>query len=188
MRVVVITPPEPVVSRAEAKLHLKVEHDDDDTLIDGMIAAATGHVDGPEGWLGRALGVQTLEAYLPAFGVVAIGLPYPPAIEIVEIAYVDERGEQTIVEPTVYDLRGNMLRARWQALWPRSAWQGADGETVRIRYRAGYQAIPPAVRTAILLMVGDLYRNRDTVAALGAVAIPMSMTVKSLLGPLRVWG
>ena len=56
MRVFVVTPPEPVVSIDEAKDHLRVDGDGEDALIEGLVAAATGHIDGPNGWLGRAIG------------------------------------------------------------------------------------------------------------------------------------
>jgi len=187
MRTVVVTPPSPIISLDEAKAHLKVEHDEDDAVITGMVEGAVGHLDGPHGWLGRALGPQTLECYLPAFGATSIALPFPPALEIAEIAYVGDDGAEVVLPADAGELRGSLLRPRWPTVWPQPAWRGGDGETVRIRYRAGYETLPSALRSAILLMVGDLYRNRDTVAAVGAVAVPMSTTVENLLSPFRVW-
>ena len=64
MRLAVVTPPEPVVTLADAKQHLKVSHSAEDALIEGMVAAATQMIDGPESWLGRVLGVQTLDAFV----------------------------------------------------------------------------------------------------------------------------
>ena len=46
MRRVLIAPSSaPVVTLEEAKRHLRVDHDDDDALIAGMIAAAASHLD-----------------------------------------------------------------------------------------------------------------------------------------------
>lgn len=63
MRVIVVEPPKPVVTWEEADQHLKLDGDTSQkSFVEGLIAAATAHIDGPDGWLGRALGVQTLEA------------------------------------------------------------------------------------------------------------------------------
>jgi hypothetical protein len=58
MTLVVVTPPAPIVSLAEVKRQARVESafTDDDDLFTGLIAAATAALDGPGGWLGRALG------------------------------------------------------------------------------------------------------------------------------------
>lgn len=200
MRVVVVTPPDPVVTIEEAKRHLKQDSDDDALLIEAYVAAATAHIDGPDGWLGRSIGVQTLDAFLPAFGVVSIALPYPPAIDIIEVSYVGTDGEAHEVDASTYEIAGSLLRAAWANAWPEPAWRGASGETVRIRYRAGYpprvvegqepvSTVPAPIKAAILLMTGDLYRNRDTTSAsaTAAVSVPMSTTVQNLLSPFRVF-
>lgn len=189
MRVFVVTPPEPVISLSEAKEHLRVRHGDEDTLIEAYVAAATGHIDGPDGWLGRAIGVQTLEMRLPAFGTCGwIALPYRPAIEMVSVKYVDDAGESTTLNSDQYELSGGMLRPAWPSSFPAAAWRGAAGETVQIQWKAGHADLPPAIRAAILLMVGDLYANRET-AVVGTVtqSIAMSTTVENLLAPFRVF-
>ena len=48
--------------------------------------------------------------------------------------------------------------------------------------------IPAPIRAAILLMVGDLWHVRATVATGAAMAmVPMSATVEHLLQPFRVY-
>lgn len=47
--------------------------------------------------------------------------------------------------------------------------------------------MPAPIRAAILLMVGDLYRNRDTTAVGTISKIDMSTTVENLLAPFRVF-
>lgn len=199
MRVVVVTPPAPVVTWEEADQHLRLEGDvEQKPMVERLIAAATAHIDGPQGWLGRALGLQTLETFLPAFGVTSICLPYPPAVDIVSIDYVDSGGETVAMEEADYELRGPMLRPAWPKSWPSAQWRGSDGETVRIRYRAGYAVdpdadpimsnVPEPIKAAILLMIGDLWHARATVATGAAMAmVPMSATVEHLLQPFRVY-
>jgi uncharacterized phiE125 gp8 family phage protein len=70
---VLVTPPVAApVSLAEAKAHLRVDFDDEDALISGLIDAATQHLDGWSGVLGRALMPQTWEMSLDRFPAGAI--------------------------------------------------------------------------------------------------------------------
>lgn len=173
----------PVLSLLEVKDHLAVDSDDSDALIASYTASAIAHIDGPEGWLGRSIGVQTLEARCDVFRDV-MQLSYGPVIDIVSVEYVSPAGQPLVVSPADYELRGWILGSSFGRRWPTV---GKHPEAVRIRYRAGYEEVPPAIRAAILLMVGDLYRNRDTVTTGSAASIPMSTTVANLLGPFRVW-
>lgn len=188
MRVFVVIPPEPVVSLAEAKLHLRVDGSDEDALIEGYVAAATAHIDGPDGWLGRAVGVQTLEARCDSLTCGnTIRLPFPPVIEPVSISYLDADDVEDMADLADIELLGADLMPTGGA-WP---WAGGSSrrEGVRIRYRAGYDVVPPAIRAAVLLMTGDLYRNRESVTEgnLSPSQVPMSTTIENLLAPYRVY-
>lgn len=187
MRVFVATPPaEPLISLAEAKEHLRVRHAVEDALIEGMVAAAVQSLDGPDGNFGRALGMQVLEA---RFGCTdfecGVALPYPPIVELLSVSYLDSAGQLRSADLADFVMVGNELTPEGSSF----VWEGASlkREAVRVQYRAGYAkgALPAPVRSAILLMLGDLYRNRDTVAAVQASSIPMSTTVERLLEPLR---
>jgi uncharacterized phiE125 gp8 family phage protein len=184
MRAIVITPPAPVVTLDEAKAHLRVTHDLEDDLIHAYVAAATAHIDGPDGWLGRAIGVQTLEARTDVFRD-AMRLPYGPVIEVQSVKYLDAEGTEITILATEYEVRGWLLGSAFGKRWPSV---GIHSEAVRIRYRAGYGTLPPSIRAAILLMVGDLHANRET-AVTGTIAasVPMSTTVENLLAPFRIW-
>ncbi|AHE57425.1 hypothetical protein NX02_29305 [Sphingomonas sanxanigenens DSM 19645 = NX02] len=176
----------------EAAQHLRLEADDEEQkpLVEAMIAAASAHIDGPDGWLGRAIGVQTLEARGDVFRD-CMSLRYPPIIDIVSVKYLDAAAAEVTILPTEYEVRGSLIGCAFGRRWPSVL---AQPESVRIRYRAGFvtnptadplvPALPAPIRAAILLMVGDLYRNRETVSA-QAVAIPMSTTVENLLAPFR---
>lgn len=184
MRIVVVTPPAPVVTLAEAKAHLRVRHSDEDALIEAYIAAATAHIEGPDGWLGRSLGDQVLEAYADVFRD-CMRLPFGPVTEVISVKYLAGTGDEVVVLPGEYELRGWLLGSAFGKRWPSVL---SHPEAVRIQYRAGYADLPPPIRAAILLMVGDLYANRETAAAgSGSSAIPMSMTVEALLSPFRVF-
>lgn len=191
MRVFVVTPPEPVVSLEEAKEHLRVDGPDEDDLILAYIAAATGHIDGPDGWLGRSIGVQTLEMRFsllsrPACNGTAIRLPFGPVSELVAISYLDGQGDVQEADLADFVLYGDEV----EPVGSTYPWEGGSmqREAGRIQYRAGYETLPSAIRAAILLITGDLYANRETaVVGTGAAAVPMSATPKLLLGPFRVF-
>ncbi|WP_242149602.1 head-tail connector protein [Sphingomonas sp. BAUL-RG-20F-R05-02] len=189
MRVVVITPPEPVITREQAKAHLNVDHDDDDTLIDIYVAAATGQIDGPDGWLGRSLGRQTLEARFDTIATDWCDLPLPcaPVAELVSISWTGADHQPRVADLTTIDLIGNSICVSGLAPWNDVR---VGREVLKVRYVAGYETLPAAIVAAILLMVGDLYRFRETASDQGVtpIAIPMSTTVTNLLTPFRLYG
>lgn len=196
MRARVITPPTPVVTWEEADAHLKLEGDTSQKPhVERLIAAATGHIDGPAGWLGRALGPQTLEARADCFWSPGDRLPYPPHIDILSLKYLDSDGVLQTLDSGLYALDDREIVPAYGTAWPRVR---ASRGAVQVRYRAGYAAdpaaetlvaaVPEPVKAAILLIVGDLYRFRETaVAGTIATAIPMSAAVENLLAPYRVF-
>ena len=184
-RLTVTVPPEPVVTLEEAKLHLRVDAGDDDTLISALIDAATQHIDGPMGWLGRALGVQTIEARAAFFDASKWTLPCPPVIGVTSIEYVDSSGVVRLLDETSYEVRGHAIVRAFGKSWPSVR---RDDESVRVTYTAGYETMPAPIRAAILLMVGDLYAFRETAIDDGRPGvIPMATPVANLLAPYRLW-
>jgi len=93
---VIITEPEvEPLSLVEAKAHLVVEHDEDDSLIASYVKAARRACEMMQ-W--RSYITQTREERLDRFGHgVCIGLPYGPVQSITSIKYTDTAGvEQTL--------------------------------------------------------------------------------------------
>lgn len=182
MTVVVTTQPAQFVSLSEALAHLRVEPGDDDGYVTALLQAAQAHLEGPGGWLGRAIGPQTLEwrGYPCDRNIL---LPYPPFQSLVSVKYgadgTDEIDLSTlIVEPQ---------RFRAAEISPKSG-EWPAGSPLRVTYTAGYQPGDPAatpIRQAILLMVGHWYRNREAVTDAPMAAMPLA--VDALLAPLRVW-
>lgn len=173
MGVVVVTPPEPLVTRDLAKKHLRVDGAAEDTLIDLYIAAASGHIDGPGAYLGRAIGEQTLEitvAEFPACGGIWLG---GSVLAIVSIQVTDADGVERDLAENEYRLVGGAVLPPINGAFP-----AAPGG-VRVRWTAGYAETPSAIAAAVLLMVGDLYKNREFVPT-------VSNTVENLLRPYRV--
>jgi uncharacterized phiE125 gp8 family phage protein len=195
MYVVVITPPDfAVVSLDEAKAQLRVDHDDDNDLIETLIEVATQHIDGSAGWLGRALISQTLELQLDRFPNCGVLLPYPPvAGPVTSVKYDDADGVEQTANSSSYRLVGPSGRPRFEleygATWPSTRCQTA---AVRIRYVAGYgesgDDVPAPIRHAILLMVSELYQNREITGDTGRdLARELPFAVTALLSPYRVF-
>jgi uncharacterized phiE125 gp8 family phage protein len=71
-----VTPPtELPVSLSMAKRHCRVDHNDDDSVIDIYIGSATKTLDGKDGTLGRCLMPQTWDLYWDAFPCGALEIP-----------------------------------------------------------------------------------------------------------------
>lgn len=184
----VTAPASTPVSLEETKAHLRIDHDDDDTLIEALIAAATEHLDGYSGILGRALISQEWRQDFDWF-CWRLRLPFPD-VSSPEVEYDPPTGAATAFADVV--LRQDHI-GPYLDLNPNAAWPSTTGypASIRVTFTAGYGAtadtVPAPIRAAILLIVGDLYANRET-AFTGtgtSIAIPMSMTVDRLLAPYR---
>lgn len=165
MRLRLITPPtvEPI-TLSTAKDHLRVTHDLEDDLINGLIMSAR---DLCERETGRALMPQTWELALSGFDDV-MDLSIAPIISITSVKYTDSAGaEQTFpVTEYVLDNAGQYIAA--VALASGKSWPTVHAgiNTVRIRFQAGYAdaaSVPPALKQWMLLQISHWYRNRESV-------------------------
>ena len=188
MRVTVVTPPAPIVTFAEAAQHLRLGRAlAEQTYVEALIAAATAHLEGPRGTLGRSLGPQTLEARFDCWtGSRAVRLRCGPVITLVGVEYLDRNDEPVQADVDDFDLMGDDLAPGGNVF----AWEGCSlrPEAIRVQYLAGYEdGVPAPIKAAVLLMIGDLYRNRDTTAVVQMSEVPMSTTVDALLQPFRTF-
>lgn len=191
MTVVVVSPPaQPLISLAEAKAQLRLDGADDDQLVEGYIAAATAWIDGPDGWLGRALISQTLELRAGGFPVCGDGeidLPYPPVASVTSVTYSDSDGADQVLAADKYRLAGRFLSPAFGTSWPSTR---AQRDALRIQYVAGYgvepDKVPAPIRQAILLLIGHWYGTRETVN-IGNITSELPFTTSALLAPYRVW-
>lgn len=185
----VVTPPsEEPATTAEAKAHLRVDSNSEDTLIGSLVTAARQYV---EGATGRALVTQTLRTKLDDFpdSDDAIRLPRAPVQSVSSVTYLDEDGaSQTFASSdyvTLLDLEPAEIALKADASWPATAMQRG---AVTVTYVAGYgaaSAVPQAVKHAILLLVGHWYANREAVApGQGVSEVPMGL--HSLISLLAV--
>lgn len=188
--------PAAIMDLATAKAHLRVEHQDEDTLIAGILAAATERLDGWSGILGRCLMPQTWTSFVPYFDDFRLRLPLVPVQSVTSVKYYDVNGVQQTFGASNYRLladgRSAYIQLAFPAVWPTSLALLRD-DAVSITFLAGYAdaaSVPAALKQAILLMVGDFYENRLTVEVgvrVTAIEIPMSVTVEALIAPYRAY-
>jgi uncharacterized phiE125 gp8 family phage protein len=177
----------------EAKAHLRVDTSDDDDLIEAMIEAATDYCDGATGYLGRALVEQTWELVLDEFPEDEIKIPLPPLIAVDFIKYDDTAGEEQTMSASDYTV-DNVSEPGWVLPvgdWP-DTFEGINA--VRIRFRCGWpndgasppvQTVPGTIKSAIKLIIGNLYANRETIVVGQSVA-EIPMTAKFLMKKYRM--
>lgn len=185
----VTAPAEAPVSLAAAKAHLRVEHDDEDDLIAGLVDAVTQHLDGYAGVLGRALVTQSWRLDLARPACRSVRLPVPPATDIEAVTYLVDGAEITL-DPSAYRL-GHGPLGDFLVLADGWSWPAMDRreDALRVTFTTGYGEaadVPAPIQAAIKLMVGDLYAFRETAqVGGGASAIPISPSVAALLSPFR---
>lgn len=139
MILTLITPPQPAVTLVEAKEHLRVDHQDDDFLVQRLIEAAHARVQREAGYL---YGAQTWEAYgtltrdfLPDAGPVT--------------------GITSVLDDSGSAVAGVTLSGGW---FTASPWPAGS---VRIRYTAGHDVMPEDLRCAMFLLIGHWYEHRN---------------------------
>lgn len=185
---VLVTPPVDFpVTLAEAKKQVRAEyHNDDDVYISGLIAAATDHIDGPNGILGRCIVEQTWRQDFYRIG--CLRLPLGPVSSIDAISYYDADNAEQTLDDSVYALRrdalGHYVTLASQQSWP-TAYKRDDAISVAFVAGQSAEAVPGSIKAAILLMVGHWYENREAVADVKLAELPMG--VSALLAPHRVF-
>lgn len=154
------------VALAEAKLHLRVDTSDEDTLITALIAAAT---DMAEQKTGRAIMAQTWELTLDAFPD-ALELTRVPVQSVTSVKYYDTTGAQQTLGNTLYALdNADEFGCAYVVPVYSGSWPDTRDQinAVAVRYVAGYPdaaAVPEGIKQWIKLMVSTMFENRETEA------------------------
>ena len=183
-----VAPAELPISRDEAKLHCRVEHDEEDMLIDSLIAAAVDYLDGPSGILGRAIIEQQWLLELDAWPS-SLALPIEP-VSSVTVQYLDKSGTETDVpenQLVIIDAPSARTVLEWVDGF--QAPELSDARyPVKITLTAGFGVAAKeldGIKVAIKMMVGHWYDNRETVV-LGMSVAELPMAVSALLARYRV--
>lgn len=193
------------VSLAEAKAHLRVDHDDEDTIIMALFDAAVGYLDGWTGILGQCLEEQEWRQDFDGFSA-CLRLPLWPVISVSSLVWRNAAGQVATVPSDDYalksDARGAYVRFRNDFVYPGDLYETG---AVFVTYSAGYprqgiveadpnaeppveadpgtSTVPAPIKAAILLLVGHWYQNREAVAEGSHAVLPMA--ADALVSPYR---
>jgi uncharacterized phiE125 gp8 family phage protein len=158
---------------AEAKAQCRVDTDltIDDTLLTSLIAAARGSA---EKYTGTGIMPQSWQLTMPCFPQCgeSIVLPRGPVVSIGDITYLDGSGVVQTLDPSTYVHEASPLSDRlslpWSKQWPSVR---SQADAITIPFTVGFvedasadplvPAVPEDFKRAMLLRIGDLYRNRE---------------------------
>lgn len=147
----------------EVKSHLRVDIDDDDALIAGLIASARDYVERETHNQLVAAKWKKTHTYLVKRKQL---LPTHPTNYVDGIVYLDQAGATNTMATTVYDVLTNRMPAQivlaYLQIWPANMRYQED--SVRMTYTAGYLAPLTADATANTVTVTNrTYTNGDIV-------------------------
>jgi uncharacterized phiE125 gp8 family phage protein len=159
----------------EAKQWVRIDNDADDTLVDGLIVAAT---QAAEAFTGRTISPATFELSFCG-GRRTYPLGTAPVVEIVSVEFEDCQGDRAALAESEYLIRPADIGP---SLVLNSA--ASRASTLVVTLEAGYSApegVPQLIKQAIAVHVGSAYAGREGQDAAQA-------TFQNLLRPLVVGG
>ena len=175
------------LSLDEAKLHLRVDGDDEDALISSLITTSRMHV---ETALGLVLITQNWRWQAdcwPRNQIVELGLR--PVQSVGDVSVRDAAGVATVLDPSTYvvDIAAGTARlSSREGCWPTP---GARLGGAQVDFTVGYGSaaadVPEAIRQALKLLVAHWYEVRAPVEV-GTIAARIPDTVSELLMPFKV--
>ncbi len=172
----------------EAKRQIRRDDDDDNELIEQLIAVVMSRLDGMNGVLGRGLINQSwMDVFdcFPSGDILRLGLT--PVASITSIEYYDSSNVFQTFESSKYSFHNRPLYG-YAMLSTDSAWPSVydRDDAVQVTYVAGYGGaavdVPAAIKHAGLLLLANLYENRESVI-IGQTATELPNGVNMLLRP-----
>lgn len=171
---------------AEARAQVKQDSTDRDAELARHIATARQTA---EQELLRTLMPCIWELVLDCFPCWEIRLPRPPIVSVASITYVDGNGVTQTLDGSAWQLDADSepgrLMPAYGYTWPSTR---AQPGAVRVRYSAGYadaDAVPSAIKSWMLLAIGDLFEKAESVNV-GNIVSPYPF-VGGLLDRYRVF-
>lgn len=180
-----VVPPEvEPVDLALAKAHLRIDHDEEDALIQAWIAAARVLT---EEYTGRRWVTQTLRLTMSGFPSWEFEFPITPVASVTSVKYLDDvDGTEQTVPVLDYqmwlDHNPPLLLPAPDGEWPDT--EADRASTVTITFVAGtaVENVPEMVKAAMLQIIGQYDEARGDQNWLTSRGIPPS--AKALLNML----
>lgn len=159
------------VSVAQAKTHLRIDHDSEDELIAALIRAACAEVEQRTGTAMIAQAWRLVVDAVPKSGLLL--LRRGPVREIVSVTVYGSEGEASAVDPASYQLDLLSRPARLHFDTRPAGLRAMNG--VEVDFTAGFGEagtdVPDLLKRAVLLLVAHWYEFR---AGFGAGEQPVS--------------
>ena len=175
------------VTLEEAKLHLKVDSADDNTLITALITTVRQLA---ERETKRAFITQIWQMYLD-YAPAEIRIPKPPLQSVVAITVLDEDGAETVVDDTTYDVDASENSPGRIRLKSGSSWPDHRGfASFIIELKAGYgdaaTDVPEALKQGLFVLMGHMYENRGAEGTVKARVHALE-EARILFAPFKIW-
>jgi len=169
------------VTLAEAKTHMRVDSDDENTYIGSLITAAREFVEERQR---RQLIYETRYRYFDAFPEGEIIIPYPPLVSVTSITYYDDTDSEQTLSSSYYQAdtsnEPGRIKLNYGYAWP-STYLRMNAVTVT--YVGGYADtadIPDSTKQAILMLVAHWFENREHIIT-GTIVSEVPMAVEALI-------
>lgn len=185
MSVEVLSTSTPVVTLAEAKAYCRIDGNDDDSVLVGLIAAATD-------WVAEETGTtvlpSTLRLTLDSFPTEReLKLPCPPLRDVNVIRYTDDQGTSHTLSSSAYSTN-TAARPGRITLNPGQQWPATSGRaaSVTVEYDAGPsddRPLSPSLKQAILFTVAHWFEHREAATDRRIDEVPL--TVQAVLSKHR---
>ena len=162
-KTLVTAPTSKPISLSEAKLHLRVTENDDDKLINSLIAGATEQV---EDYLWRKLVTQTWDVFYDCFEYTN-DLPFGTLQSVALVKYYDTNDSLQTLATSVYQVNTDANTGQF-VLVSNQTWPSIYSRVnpIEVRIICGYgaaSAVPDSIKSAIKikveLMYGNLFEN-----------------------------
>lgn len=186
------------ITLTEAKLHCRIDNNEEDALIDLFRQVAREMT---EQATNRSLITQTrvmkMDYFPRNFGRgfkddwASIFLPYGPVQSVTSVVYYDKDDVEQTLNSSLYwvDKDSDIARIIAKDSWPGTY---ERPNAVTITYEAGYgdsgASVPKPLRAAMLLVIGHLYENRQQVIMSGSptAALELPFGFETLVSQYKV--
>ena len=153
------------ITLAEVKAQLRVEHSDDDVIIQRLIDVVVAYTD-VRGALGQAMITQKWAQWMGPNPTQKVALVLAPVQSVTAIKYYDVDGALQTDTLTNYQTFGTDFTS---TVGPKDgfAWPVTQNrpDAIRIEYQIGFgdaiADVPQSIRHALMLLVGHWYDNRE---------------------------
>lgn len=200
----IMAPIQEPVTLDEAKAHLRVDLDADDDLILSLITEAreTLEIEMGRQFL-QATFVMGVDAFphpphrhLVSFAYGGVGavsgfapfwhhthhlirVPRPPLQSVDQVTYIDTSGATQVLSTDVYGV-DTLSEPGQLYLKPGQSWPATSAipNAVQVQYIAGYDDalyVPAGIKSAIKLLVGHYYENREAVTDAKVDVLPLGI-------------